>query len=282
MISSIAASISCFSRMSLTSISDPAKANDRMSDSASCTAYRNISRNCAIGATEPDTSHSTITRGFSMRFCFHTVMNGMPPQPMFRRMRAPHVQLPAQPPPPRLRIARRQLLRHRAHQHAHAVQVAPLQIRQPCALQQFLAEPLRLAAREQHQVPFDEVAQRVAQRLDPRFQPAGADDRRVVAALPHRLDLAFQRAQTHAIQDAPRIEILLREEPDVLQSRLACRLLHRRGQRRAIVVQQHLPQRLRRRPGRPAPSPLSVGSRADIGSAQRRFHRVRRRRIRRA
>ena len=56
-----------------------------MSDSASFSAYRNISRNCAIAATEPETSHSTITRGFSMRFCFHTVMNGMPPQPMFRR-----------------------------------------------------------------------------------------------------------------------------------------------------------------------------------------------------
>ena len=45
----------------------------------------NISRNCAIAATEPDTSHSTITRGFSMRRCFHTVMNGTPPQPMLRR-----------------------------------------------------------------------------------------------------------------------------------------------------------------------------------------------------
>jgi hypothetical protein len=85
MILLIACSTGSFSRMSLTSISDPANANDRMSDSASFSAYRNISRNPDIAATEPETSHSTITRGFSMRFCFQTVMNGMPPQPMFRR-----------------------------------------------------------------------------------------------------------------------------------------------------------------------------------------------------
>ena len=85
MIFSMAASTGSFSRMSLTSIKEPEKPNARMSDMASFSAYKNISRNCAIAATEPDTSHSTITRGFSMRFCFHTVINGTPPQPMLRR-----------------------------------------------------------------------------------------------------------------------------------------------------------------------------------------------------
>ena len=82
-----------------------------------------------------------------MRFCFHTVMNGMPPQPMFRRIVRAHPTARATAVV-RLGITRRQLLRHRAHQHTHPVQVAPFQIGKPGAFQEFLAKPLRLAARE--------------------------------------------------------------------------------------------------------------------------------------
>ena len=82
----IASSIGFFSRISLTSIRLPAKAKLRMFDSASFSVYRNNNRNCAIAATEPDTSHSTMTLGLSIFFCFQTVMNGIDSQAMLRRM----------------------------------------------------------------------------------------------------------------------------------------------------------------------------------------------------
>ena len=69
-----------------------------------------------------------MTRGFSMRFCFQTVMNGMPPQPMFRRSVRRDVELAAQPAATRLGVAGGQALRHGADQDAHPVEVAAFEV----------------------------------------------------------------------------------------------------------------------------------------------------------
>ncbi len=66
----------------------------------------------------------------------------------------------------------------------------------------------------------------------PRSTRAGSSD------LALCLDLALQRAQAHAIQDAAGIEILLSEEADVLQPCVACGLFHGGGQGGAVVGQQ--------------------------------------------
>ncbi len=172
-----------------------------------------------------------------MRFCFHTVMNGIAAPAHVAPQRAARIQLAAQPPPPRLGVAGGEPLRHRAHQDAHPVQVAPLQVGQAGGFQQFLAELFRLAAGEQQQVAFDQVARLIAQCLDAVLQAVGGS---VLVVLAQRLDVAFHLAQAHAVQDAAGIQVLLGEEADVLDAGLARRLFHRGRQRRAVVVQQQL------------------------------------------
>ena len=133
--------------------------------------------------------------------------------------RPPRIQLPAQPPPPRLGITRGQLLRHLPHQHAHPIQVAPLEVRQPRATSAVLREtsPSRRARTAAGSVRRSRAPRRAAAR--PCLPATCARPQRFRrAGLPHRLHVAFQRAQSHAVQDAPRIKVLLREEADVLDA----------------------------------------------------------------
>ena len=146
----------------------------------------------------------------------------------------------AQPAPPRLRVACRQTLRHRAHQHAHPLQVAAFQVGKARGFQQFLAEFLRLPTGEQQQVAFDQIARLVAQSLDAILQPIGSD---LLVVLAQCLHVALDLTQAHAIEDAAGVEVLLGKEPDVLDAGLARGRLHRCGERGAVVVQQHLGQR---------------------------------------
>ena len=129
--------------------------------------------------------------------------------------RAACVELAAQPPPPRLCVARGQALGHCAHQDAHPVQVAPLEVGQACGFQQLLAELFRLAAGEQQQVALDE-SRAWSRRYSMQFSSRSAVVRAV--RLAQRLDVALHLAQAHAVEDAAGVQVLLGEEADVLDA----------------------------------------------------------------
>ncbi len=162
----------------------------------------------------------------------------VPPQ------RAPRVELPAQTPPPGLRIPSGEFFRHLPHQDAHPVEIASFQVGQACGFQQFLSELFGVALGEQQQVPFHEVADGVTQHLHLAVEELCSSQSLRRPGLSHRLDVAFQRAQAHAVEDTAGVQVFLCEEPDVFDAGLARRLLHCRCQGGTVVVCQQRSERL--------------------------------------
>ncbi len=263
----MASSGDLLSRMSLTSIRWPEKANERTSSTTSCRLWissRKISDTCA---TDPETSHSATIFGRSRVAAFP---GGQETARRPRRRCAAAVFLVSRWPLAlalaRLAVTFAQPPRHGADQGLHLLDLPAFEAgqRARCAESHCAGFPIPRAIEQQRL--RDDIPHVLAQRLQGSRQPFGFG--RVGGR--QRIEVVAKPGNAEGIENPGREDSALGKIPDVGKGRGICRIRHGGCDRVAVPRQQHLRQLAKLRRGRIGVRP--VGSRRP-SNGSRRFRR---------